>query len=424
MSLLLFEALQQYIGLGAEDRTLLKSLHPRIRTVFPSIVGDFFQRVCQSPETRKLLKSDEQGRRLQAAIRDWLDEIFLGPHDESYFEKRQRIGRTHFRVGLLPCYASAAICRVRCALEAAIVTATAGAPQSLSPALSALGKVLELDHALITHFYYEERIVEWQNTVLQDNHGRITGTLNSGVDITDRLRMEKILVEQKSLARLGEMASVVAHEVKNSLAGICGAIQVLDSSLPKETSYSPVIREILERIDFLNETINDLLIFARPRKVQLEMISLRDLIQSLLLLVENDSLFDKIRFDILADDLSLPADGELLKMAFQNLVLNAAQAMNGEGRIAITINSNERHCRIAVRDTGPGIPAPLREKVFEPFFSTKHRATGLGLPIAKRIVEAHGGQIALNCPPEGGTEILIQLPLQAVKPQDFKSPPP
>ncbi|MBI4586269.1 MAG: hypothetical protein HY717_19845 [Planctomycetes bacterium] len=423
MSILLFEALKQYVGLGADDRTLLKSLHPRLRAAFPTIVGDFFQRVCRSQETRKLLKSDEQGRRLQAAIGEWLEEIFLGPQDGAYFEKRERIGRTQFRIGLLPCYTSAAMSQVRSALEAAIVTATAGEPQLLCPALSALGKVLGLDHALMTHFYYEERAVEWQNTVLGDNKGRITGTLSSEVDLTDRLRMEKILVEQKSLARLGEMASVVAHEVKNSLAGIGGAMQVLASSLPKENSYSSVIHEILERIDFLNETINDLLLFARPRKVQLETVSLRALIQSLLLLLENDSLFDKIGFDIFADDLSIPADGELLKMAFQNLVLNAAQAMNGEGRIAITMHANEEHCRIAVRDTGPGIPGPIREKVFEPFFSTKHRATGLGLPIAKRIVEAHGGQIALHCPPEGGTEVLIQLPRQAVKPQNSGNPP-
>ncbi|MEO5740096.1 MAG: ATP-binding protein, partial [Vicinamibacterales bacterium] len=106
-------------------------------------------------------------------------------------------------------------------------------------------------------------------------------------------------------------------------------------------------------------------------------------------------------------------DREMLQVVFQNILMNAAQAMDCRGRIDVTISSTGGRCRIAVADRGPGMPADVRAKAFDAFFTTKHRGTGLGLPIAKRVVEAHGGTMRIDVPPESGTIISVELPLPA-----------
>ena len=105
------------------------------------------------------------------------------------------------------------------------------------------------------------------------------------------------------------------------------------------------------------------------------------------------------------------ADPEMLKIVFQNLLINGAHAMQGKGRIRVAIDEVDTMCQIAFSDAGPGIPDDVREKIFTPFFTTKSRGSGLGLPTAKRLVEAHHGQIAIDCPPNGGTTVVIRLPM-------------
>jgi signal transduction histidine kinase len=105
------------------------------------------------------------------------------------------------------------------------------------------------------------------------------------------------------------------------------------------------------------------------------------------------------------------ADPDMLKVVFQNLLINSAHAMQGKGRIKIAVELIDTTCHIAVAGGGPGIPADVRHKIFTPFFTTKSRESGLGLPTVKRFVDAHNGKIAIDCPPAGGTTVLIRLPL-------------
>jgi len=104
----------------------------------------------------------------------------------------------------------------------------------------------------------------------------------------------------------------------------------------------------------------------------------------------------------------------MLKIVFHNLLINGAHAMKGKGRIRVAVNTVDTSCEIAFIDRGPGIPPEVREKIFTPFFTTKSRGSGLGLPTAKRIIEAHNGQIAIDCPQAGGTTVRVRLPLEAV----------
>jgi signal transduction histidine kinase len=104
------------------------------------------------------------------------------------------------------------------------------------------------------------------------------------------------------------------------------------------------------------------------------------------------------------------ADASLLQIVFHNLLVNSAQAMQGRGDIQVTVDDAQARCRIAITDRGPGIPPDVLDQVFTPFFTTKARGSGLGLPTCRRLVEAHHGNIAVDCPPDGGTTVTVSLP--------------
>ena len=229
-------------------------------------------------------------------------------------------------------------------------------------------------------------------------------------DLTERVRLEARLREQSALTRLGEMAAVVAHEVKNPLTGIRGAIQVIGGRLPAGGKDAAIAKEIISRIDTLNDLMKDLLLFARPPQPHLVPIDPLPLVQMVADLVREDPALHALTIVVSGSATSVKADGELLKIVVQNLLLNAAHAMQGQGQIRVTVTSTDRACRIAIADSGPGIPPHVREKLFTPFFTTKSRGTGLGLSTARRLLDAHGGTIAVECPPDGGTTVTLELP--------------
>ncbi len=230
-------------------------------------------------------------------------------------------------------------------------------------------------------------------------------------EITARKRSEDLLREQEALARLGQMAAVVAHEVKNPIAGIRGALQVIAARMAgSEARDRAIIGDIIARLDALNGIVQDLLLFARPRTPHYEVIDLRSVLDSTVDLLRRDPAFADVTVAIAGGPLAVSADGELLRILFQNVLLNAAQAVGGRGTIDVELSAAGNLARIAIRDHGPGMPAEVREKAFDAFFTTKHRGTGLGLPIARRVAEGHGGRISIDAPQGGGTCVLIELP--------------
>ena len=219
---------------------------------------------------------------------------------------------------------------------------------------------------------------------------KFTGILH---DLSARVRMEEQLREQASLARLGEMAAVIAHEVKNPLAGIRGAIQVLEKRQLPDSTDARMMNEIVARIDALDELMKDLLLFARPKVVRLRATDVVPLVASTASLLATDPALVDVEVAITGSAPPIPADGEMLRIVFQNLLVNGAQAMQGRGRIDVAVETVDSTCQIAFTDRGPGIASEIREKIFTPFFTTKSRGSGLGLPTAKRLIEAHQGRI-------------------------------
>jgi len=245
---------------------------------------------------------------------------------------------------------------------------------------------------------------------------KFTGILH---DLTERVRMEERIREQAALAHLGEMAAVIAHEVKNPLAGIRGAIQVFGSRMAKDGPESPIIHDIIARIDALDGMMKELLLFARPPRLKVMPTDVAQLVAATADLLTRDPALQQIEVDIAGAAPPILGDAEMLKIVFQNLLLNGAHAMHGRGRIEVTIGSSDSMSEVRIRDNGPGIPDDVRDKIFTPFFTTKARGTGLGLPTAKRIVDAHRGEIVIDCPPAGGTTVVVRLPVELPEPAEF-----
>jgi PAS domain S-box-containing protein len=259
------------------------------------------------------------------------------------------------------------------------------------------------------HFYWVDTTI----VPFLDHRGKPYQYIAIRADITARKAAEEQLAQQAALARVGQMAAVVAHEVRNPLAGVKGAIQVLMSRRPAGDPELPVMRDIVARIDALSDLINDLMIFARPRPPRLGAVDLRPILADAITIVRRDPASQDVDISVDGPDIALTGDAELLRALFLNLLLNAAQAMTGHGgRITVTLAQQGDAVVVEVRDTGPGIPPDIRDQIFEPFFTTKARGGGLGLPIARRTAELHGGSLTVRCPPEGGTVMAVRLPVR------------
>lgn len=223
--------------------------------------------------------------------------------------------------------------------------------------------------------------------------------------------MERRLRDQEALAKLGEMAALVAHEVRNALAGVRGAAQVVSRRLPAESRESSILSEAVDRLDALTRIVKDMLLFAHLPAVQPRTLDVAGLVARTAESVTSDPIA-QTRITIDGTVPPIQADGDLLTVAFTNLFLNSAHAMHGQGTIHIVLASTGERCQIVVVDDGPGVPVAARDKLFTPSFTTKTRGSGLGLVTAKRIVEAHGGTIDVEHPAHGGLRIVLQLPME------------
>jgi two-component system sensor histidine kinase PilS (NtrC family) len=223
--------------------------------------------------------------------------------------------------------------------------------------------------------------------------------------------MARRLHEQAALVSIGEMAAVLVHEVKNPLAAVRGALQVISGRAAANDAR--IMTEAIARLDGLNELMKDLLLFARPPRLRTRTADVPSIIGGVLTLLHHDPAARHVTIDVSGSSAPILADTDLVTGVLLNLLLNAVQAMHGQGSIAIRVASCDGFATIAIEDTGPGIAPEVREKLFRPFFSTKPGGTGLGLATARRVVHEHGGTIAIDCPPHGGTRVTVRLPTAA-----------
>jgi signal transduction histidine kinase len=224
-------------------------------------------------------------------------------------------------------------------------------------------------------------------------------------DLTTVVEHEDRARNAENLASLGTMAASVAHEIRNPLAGISGVVQVVASSLPADDDRLPALIRVQEHIARLGELIGELLIFARPVKAAMAPMDL-GAVADHAISVARAAVADSDGDVVVEGAGHATGDAVLVAQVLQNLVMNALQA--GATVVKVRISP----ARVDVIDNGPGIPPEARERVFQPFFTTKTRGTGLGLPMARRIAEAMQGRLDF-LPPNGDSGCHFRLTLQA-----------
>lgn len=228
----------------------------------------------------------------------------------------------------------------------------------------------------------------------------------------DLARTQEQLVQRERLAAIGELAAVVAHEVRNPLGVIFNSIGTIRRMLGDDERAWTLIHILEEEATRLNHIVGDLLDFARPRipSVSRERIEtvLDDAVAAALAGVSGVEL----QRDVDADLPAIPMDVRLMRQALLNVAQNAVQAMPKGGKLKVRACRLDGHVRVSIEDTGVGIPADVRPRIFEPFFTTRARGTGLGLAVVKRIVDGHGGRIGLVTEVGVGTTFSLELPLE------------
>ncbi len=219
------------------------------------------------------------------------------------------------------------------------------------------------------------------------------------------------MVRADRFAAVGEIATSLAHEIKNPLAGLSGALELLAEDLSKDPRQSEVVGEMRHQVERLTHTMESLLSFARPAKAKLRSTDVNGSIDKVLFLICQQSRGCTVNV-VPQLDAALPqvlADPFQLEQVFLNICLNACQAMKNGGTLTVRSRAGDGNVIVEIEDTGPGIPSDLRAQVFKPFFTTKREGNGLGLAISARIIAEHGGHIGYRCPPDGGTVFTVTL---------------
>lgn len=463
--------MKDWVGYQESDAVLLLGLLPLIEPHVQRIIDRFYDEVQRHPGSANVIDGPAQIERLKLSLRGWLREVFVGPHDQHYAERRRQIGHRHVQVGLADRYMYVA-CQL---IEDEVLQVLHHALADPWPAMRSLRRVLTLDLALMTGTYVEGRERRQVETLqeilieqlrvavfLVDPTGRIraatpatvtqisgapvvgrlwtealpavlieAGNLEQHVtralerhrevtlprvdaedrsfrihivplrhdlaefliqieELTDAVAMEARVRRSEALAQLGTMSATVAHELRNPLAGISGALQVITRSMDGAGTEHRVLTKVLDEVRRLDTLVTDLLSFARPHAVRWVLTDLRRVADEVASLVRIDN--TQLEVDVVGRG-EREADPDLVRQILHNLLRNAVDAVTDAGatRIQITVDPTG----LQVDDAGDGVPAHRVEQLFEPFVTTKIRGTGLGLAISVRSAEAMGATLAL-----------------------------
>jgi two-component system sensor histidine kinase PilS (NtrC family) len=246
-----------------------------------------------------------------------------------------------------------------------------------------------------------------------DEDGVHTGIVISFQDLTEVSKMEREMRRQDRLVSLGKMAAAIAHEVRNPLASMRGAIQVLHSEMAPESEQAELMQIVLRESDRLNGIVTDFLSYARPQKPIKQAFDLCPLIGDTVRLMRHSSELGEghsIVEEYPSGPVNIEGDPNQINQVCWNLARNALQAMPEGGTLAIRVIRTTDHVMIEVEDSGHGMKDEQVERMFEPFSTDKAGGTGLGLAIVHQIVSDHGGRIDVSSEIGKGTKILIMLP--------------
>ncbi len=386
----LFAEMMRLIAFGDDDAANLKSLEPIVTAAIPRIVNEFYRILEDHPGTHAILNRDDVNvSKLRETLAEWISQLFEGTYDEAYFRRRARIGHAHIRVAL-PQHVMITGIEILWQQFAQLIQ-DADPPDGLAKRRS-LHKLLTLELSAMLETYksrYAEIVQEKEHSM-----------------------MEEKLHRAERLAEIGQLAASLAHEIKNPLAGISGAIQVIRDGMDNDHQHREIIGEILSQINRLDAVVKDLLIYARPVPPELSYCSLNSIVRRILNFMreESDAKRASLEFTTNREDLKIQADRTKIEQLLLNLLINAVQASPEGGIIKVSTEQTDGCVRLCVEDHGQGMSEDARVRAFEPFFTTKAKGTGLGLPICKTIVDTHGGRIAIESAAQKGARVTVEFP--------------
>lgn len=249
---------------------------------------------------------------------------------------------------------------------------------------------------------------------LLSKEGRPRGALCLLADLTEVVELRERLFLKNNLARLGEMASGIAHEFRNGLASIMGNAKLLED--PSAEERDEIVQALLDESRSLSRVVSEFLQFARPAAMHLELVDLKLLASELVEELKPRAVAALVEVDFRGESAILELDELLFRKALSNLIVNAIESLDEArcraGLVLVEVGRTPEAAFVRVRDNGPGVPATLRKKIFHPFFTGKAQGTGLGLSVVQKIVVSHNGSIELEST-DSGASFLVRLPFES-----------
>jgi signal transduction histidine kinase len=370
--------LQAYVAWCNDDALRVQSLGELVEPDLPALIEDFYAEIEKHPEARQVITGGaEQIGRLKLRLLEWIRELFLGKYDADYFVRRWRVGYRHVEIGLRQAYTNVALARLRHGLAAIVHRRWQGSDSERNDVLQSLNKLLDLDLAIIQDAYE-------------------TAFMNR-------------LQSQERLAALGQVAGGVAHELRNPLNVVKTSVYYLRNAQnpPREKTLEHLGR-IERQVGVADGVISTLSDFAKLPTPQREEMSLEQCLEEALTV---DRPPDGILLDWERSLVPTKVLGDLrqLRIVFGNLLRNAQEAMPQGGKLGIHVLPDGDRVRVAISDTGVGITSENIRRLMEPFFTTKARGIGLGLALARSIVDKNQGKLTVTSQPGLGSTFTVDL---------------
>lgn len=282
----------------------------------------------------------------------------------------------------------------------------------LLPGLELDSRDADKEFDLLLKKQSEKRIFNITISQLFDESKNRQGKIISFQDETHLRALEKRVRQSEKMAAIGQLATGIAHEIRNPLAGISGSIQLLQTSDVDIEQSNKLMRIVEKEISRLNNLITEFLDFAKPEAPMEDQILIGQLLEEIMNFTKNDQNRSQVNTEFSCDqDIKILGNRDKLKQAFLNIIVNSFQALEDaeEPNVKISVRQEGDYALVSIQDNGIGMSEALRERIFEPFHTTKHKGTGLGLAITHSIFESHGAQVLVESEVGKGTEFRISF---------------
>jgi signal transduction histidine kinase len=374
-----FEELKRYVRFGDGDERALRALHAAAAPRFGAIAETFYERILTHDGARAALVGGESRvGHLKITLVAWMDTLLSGPWDERYWENRYNIGRVHVRIGLPQHYMFGAMNVIRSELAGIAWERFHAEARELECVRTALGKVLDLELAIMLHTYRDDLLAQ-------------------------QARVER-------LSTFGQLVGSIGHDLRNPLGVIETSLYILRGRVGEDAKVVKHLDRISEQLGIANGIISNLLDMIRNRPLQKERVRLADVVTGAAAAVKRP---EGVAVSLDGLDALPEVDGDpvQLRQVFVNLLENAVHAASPQGAVAVRAAATDGVVEVHVEDSGPGVDAATQRRLFEPLITTKEKGIGLGLALVKKIAERHGGSVAYSDRSGGGARFTVRLPL-------------